>query len=431
MSMRIAVIGTGYVGLVTSGVFSHLGHQVIGLDIDQAKIAKLRQGKITIYEPGLESLIKQGLKTKRLQFTTNYPEAIKGAELVFICVGTPAKKDGSYDAKYVYAAAQSLAENLDHYLVVVIKSTVPPSTTDEVARLIKAKTKVKFSVASCPEFLREGSAVPDALHPARIVIGTESKKAQKLLLKVHQKIKAPLVLTTPQSAQLIKYASNAFLATKISFINTIAILCDRLKADIKAVAKGLGLDPRIGQSFLEAGLGYGGSCFPKDTWALIAFAQSLGYDFKFLKQVDIVNQEQINYFISKIKQTFSGSLKGKTLTILGLAFKPHTDDLREARSVVLIKTLQRLGAKINAYDPVAIANAKKELSRVNYFSDPYQALKNSYGLLLVTEWPEFKKLNFKQIKKIMAEPNVFDGRNLFDPRRLQSLGFKYLGIGHQ
>ena len=428
--MKITVIGTGYVGLVTSAVFSHLGHQVTGLDIDKQKINQLRQGKIAIYEPKLDQLIKQNLKTKRLQFTTSYSQAINHADIIFICVGTPAKPDGSYDQKYVYAAAKSIAKNLTGYSVITIKSTVPPSTTDEVAKIIQTHTQLKFDVASCPEFLREGSAVADALNPPRIVIGTSSARAKKLLVQAHKKIKAPLVLTTPQSAQLMKYASNAFLSTKISFINAIAILCDKVGADIKAVSQGLGLDPRIGQSFLNAGLGYGGSCFPKDTWALISFAQKLGYDFKFLKQVDQVNRQQINYFISKIKTAYP-TLKNKTLTILGLAFKPNTDDVREARSIPLIKQLQRLGANINAYDPVAINNARSQLPQVRFFSDPYAALKNSDGLVLVTEWQEFKQLNLKKVKSLMKAPIVLDGRNLFSPDKLKQLGFQYIGIGQQ
>ncbi len=429
--MKLAVIGTGYVGLVTSAVFSHLGHKVVGLDIDKAKIKTLKQGKIPIFEPGLEKLIKKGLASKKLQFTTNYAQAVKDVEVVFICVGTPSKKDGSYDSKFVYAAAESIAENLQNYAVIAIKSTVPPSTTNAVKKIIQEKTSVKFDVASCPEFLREGSALDDALNPPRIIIGTESKKAEKVLIQLHQKIKAQLVSTTLQSAQMTKYASNAFLATKISFINSIAILCDKINADIKDVAKGLGLDPRIGQSFLNAGLGYGGSCFPKDTWALISFAKKLGYNFDFLKQVDQVNQDQIEYFISRIKSLYPDSLKGKILTILGLTFKPDTDDMREAQSIELIKQLQKLGTIIHAYDPIAMPHAKKIIKNVKFFPDEYQALKNSHGLVLVTEWDQFKKLNLNKIKKLMTQPVILDGRNIFSPQKVKSLGFKYIGIGRQ
>ena len=419
--MKIAVLGTGYVGLVSSAVFAEIGHQVVGLHIDESKISQLKKGRAPIYEPGLETLLQKHLNSGRLIFTTDYAEAVKSAELIFICVGTPPKPDGSYDSKYVYAAAKSIAQNLKTYAVIVIKSTVPPSTTNEVRKIIQANTKVSFDLASTPEFLREGSAVNDALHPSRIILGVESLKAEKILRLAHKKLNAPVLVTTPASAQMIKYASNALLATKISFINAMAILCDKIGADIAAVSQGLGLDPRIGQSFLNAGLGYGGSCFPKDTWALIAYAKSLGYDFNFLKQVDQVNNDQIDYFISKIKSAYPDGLKGKILTILGLAFKPNTDDLREARSTVLINKLKKLGVIIHAYDPVI----KTE------FSDPYQALINADGLVLVTEWQEFNDLNFTRIKRSMKQPIIFDGRNFFNPEKLTKLKFQYFGIGRQ
>jgi len=427
--MRIAVIGTGYVGLVTGAVFSHLGHEVIGLDIDKAKISKLKKGQVTIYEPGLESLFQKNLNNNRLTFTTDYKKAIVNAEIIFICVGTPPKKDGSYDSKFVYSAAKSIAKNLTNYSVIVIKSTVPPSTTDKVKQIIKENTKVKFDIASNPEFLREGSAVNDALHPSRIILGVESKKAEKTLKKAHKKLKAPVLVTTPASAQMTKYASNAMLATRISFINAMAILCDKIGADIQDVSKGLGLDSRIGQSFLDAGLGYGGSCFPKDTWALISFAKSLGYDFKFLSQVDQVNTDQIDYFVDKIKSAFGNDLKGKILTILGLSFKPNTDDLREARSIPLIKKLKNLGAIIYAHDPIAMPQAKKIFKNVKFFDDPNLALINSDGLVLVTQWQDYKNLNFKKIKTTMAQPNIFDGRNFFNPSKLKKLDFNYYAIG--
>lgn len=427
--MKVCVLGTGYVGLVTAAVFSHLGHQVIGLDIDQAKINRLKKGQVTIYEPGLEDLFNKYLSSGRLTFTTSYPEAVKAAELIFICVGTPSKKDGSYDSKYVYAAAKSIAKNLKQYTVIVIKSTVPPSTTVEVRKIIQSHTQLPFDLASMPEFLREGSAVNDALHPSRIILGVDSVKAERLLRQAHKKLPAPVLVTDPASAQMTKYASNAMLATRISFINAIAILCDKVGADIQAVSAGLGLDPRIGQSFLSAGLGYGGSCFPKDTWALISFAKSLGYDFEFLKQVDQVNNDQIDYFINKIKSAYPDGLKKKILTVLGLAFKPNTDDLREARSLVLIHQLQQLGAIIHVYDPVAMPNAKPILHQVKFFSDPYSALINSDGLVLVTEWQEFKDLNFRKLKTAMAAPNVFDGRNCLPLKTLKKLGFNYFAIG--
>ena len=426
--MRIAVIGTGYVGLVTSAIMSQLGHQVTGLDIDKQKISKLNQGHCPIYEPGLEELINKHLG-KKLTFTTSYQKAILRAKVIFICVGTPPKKDGSYDSKFVFAASKSIAKHLTDYAVVVIKSTVPPSTTQKVIKIFKKHSQHKFDVASVPEFLREGQAVNDALNPSRTILGVTSKKAETILRKVHQKLKGPVLVTSPQSAQLTKYASNAMLATRISFINAMANICDKVDADIKDVSKGLGLDPRIGQSFLEAGLGYGGSCFPKDTWALIAYAKTLGYDFNFLKQVDQVNADQISYFIDKIKSAYPDGLKGKILTILGLAFKPNTDDLREARSIVLIKALQKLGSIIYTYDPVAIPEAKKILKKVKFFDKPELALINSDGLVLVTEWQEFQNLPFRVIKRKMRNPNIFDGRNFFDSQKMTKLGFKYFGVG--
>lgn len=414
--MKICVLGTGYVGLVTAAVFAELGHEVAGLDIDKAKIAGLKTGKIPIYEPGLELLVGKNLDRGRLSFTVSYPEALQETSVVFICVGTPPKADGSYDSRFVFAAARAVAKNLSREAVVVVKSTVPPTTTETVKAIIQKFARVKFSVAAVPEFLREGQAVNDALHPSRVVIGADSKKAEDILVKLHAKLNCPILTMSPQSAQLVKYASNAFLATKISFINSMAILSDKVGASIMDVAKGLGMDPRIGSSFLNAGLGYGGSCFPKDTWALIAYAKSLGYDFKFLKAVDRVNERQVDYLIGKM-----GKVKGKIYTVLGLAFKPNTDDRREARSTVLIKKLERLGALIHSYDPVIKTK----------YHDPYQALINSDGLILVTEWKEFLELNWKRVKRLMRTPDIFDGRNVLDADRLKKLGFSYQGIGRQ
>src|SRR3989344_7802627 len=418
--MKVCVLGTGYVGVVSAAVFSELGHEVVGLDIDKTKVASLRQGKIPIYEPGLDQLVSKNLDSGRLSFTTSYPEALNHVEVIFICVGTPPKPDGSYDSRFVYAAAQAIAKDLKNEAVIVIKSTVPPSTSIKVKKIIQRATKVKFSVASVPEFLREGQAVNDALHPSRVVIGTDSKPAENTLVKLHQKQKCPILTMSSESAQLLKYASNSFLATKISFINSMAILADKVGADIADVAKGLGMDPRIGAAFLNPGLGYGGSCCPKDTWALIAFAKSLGYDFKFLKQVDQVNNDQIDYFIGKIKAGL-GRLKGKTVTILGLAFKPNTDDVREARSTALMAKLKRAGVLVKTYDPVVKGD----------YADPYLALTNSQALILVTEWSEFNNLDWAKVKRVMQQPYVFDGRNSLDSARLVKLGFKYWGIGRQ
>lgn len=429
--MKITVIGTGYVGLVTAAIFSHFGNQVLALDIDKDKIKNLQKGQVPFFEPGLDKLIEEGLKKKNLIFTSSYPEALKQTEVIFICVGTPAKKDGDYDLSFVYKAAKEIGKNLRSYAVVCIKSTVPPSTSTEVKKIINKETKINFDLASCPEFLQEGSAVEDSFNPSRIIIGTESKRAKKLLLKLHQPIKAPRLLCDLKSSQLIKYAANAFLATKISYINSIARLCDSIGADIKVISKGLGLDPRIGDKFLDAGLGYGGSCFPKDTWALISFAKRQGIDFKFLKEVDNLNNSQIDYLISKIKKGCGEELKGKTLAILGLAFKPNTDDIREARAIILIHKLQLLGAKIKVFDPKAMSSAKKILKDVIYSTDPYDLSRGAEALILVTEWPEFKKIDFEKIARLMKNKVIIDGRNFWESNDLKKLGFKYFGVGRK
>ena len=428
--MNVGVVGVGYVGLVSSAVFAKFGHQIRALDIDKKKIKSLKEKKIPFYEPNLKELVEEGVNAGNLVFTTSYQETVLNADIIFICVGTPAKRDGSYNLDYVFSAAKSIAKNLKKKTLIVVKSTVPPETNEAVKKTIKKNTTIPFEVASCPEFLREGSAVNDCLHPLRIVIGVESNWAKKLLLELHQSIKAPKLVCDPNSAQMIKYAANAFLATKISFINLIARLCDQIGADIKRVTEGLGLDPRIGKQFLNAGLGYGGSCFPKDTWALITFARQKKIDFDFLSAVDKINQTQIDYFIKKIK-SLTGDLKGKTAAVLGLAFKPETDDVREARSILLIQKLQKLGAKISAYDPVASASAKKVLKNVKYASDAYQAVKKADVLCLVTEWQEFKDLDFKRIKKLMRRPIIVDARNIYQPERLKKLGFIYEGIGRR
>lgn len=429
--MKITVVGTGYVGVVTAACFAKLGNKVTGLDIDKAKIDQLKKGKIPFYEPGLGKLVKENLKSGNLIFTTSFAKAIPEAKVIFICVGTPPKRNGDYNLNYVLKATQSIANHLKNYAVIAIKSTVPPGTNEIVKKAMQKKPPLAVDFASCPEFLREGSAVTDFLKPSRVVIGTTSRKAAKILKTLHRPLKAPIVICNPNSAQMVKYAANAFLATKISFINAIAILCDRIGADITKVSEGLGLDPRIGQQFLNAGLGYGGSCFPKDTWALISFAKKRGYDFGFLKQVDEVNKKQINYFVEKIIKVFSGDLKDKKLAVLGLSFKPNTDDMRFARSIPLIEKLQERGAKIVAYDPRAVKNAKKILKDVQYGQDAYDSLKDADALILVTEWEEFKDLDFKKVKKLMRQAIVFDGRNIYEPKKLKRFGFTYQGVGRK
>jgi UDPglucose 6-dehydrogenase len=430
--MDICVIGTGYVGVVTAAVFSHLGHRVYGLDIDQAKIDLLNQGKSPIFEPGLEPLLVEGIKAKRLFFGVSYQEVIPKSKVIFICVGTPPKPDGSYDPKYVFNAAQKIGQNLRDGSIIVIKSTVPPSTTKEVDKIIKSQTSCSYSLASIPEFLREGTAVSDAIQPSRIVIGVEDPKTLTVLLDLHQKFKTKKIICDITSAQLVKYAANAFLATKISFINSLAIIADKIGADIDCVARGFGSDPRIGESFLQAGLGYGGSCFPKDTHALIAYSHALGYDFSFLKQVDKINDQQIQYFISKIKKLAKGSLKSKTIALLGLAFKPNTDDLREARSIQLIERLLDEKVKVRVYDPAAMDNARKIFgNRIYFAADPYDCLTGADVGCLVTEWPEFGKLDWSKVKRLMAVPTIADGRNCLDKEKLKKLGFSYQGIGRR
>ena len=427
--MKLAVIGTGYVGVVTSVVFADFSNQVWGLDINKERIESLKKGQPPIYEPGLEKFLTKGLKSGRLHFTTNYSQALDKAQIIFICVGTPPKSNGDYDLSYVFSAAEAIGKTLNNYAVVVIKSTVPPGTGDKVKGIIQKFTKVPFEVASCPEFLREGRALEDSFHPSRIVIGVDNPKAKKLLLELHRPIKAPKVVCDVISAQLVKYAANAFLATKISFINTIAIICDRIGADIKKVNQGLGLDPRIGKSFLEAGLGYGGSCFPKDVSALISFVRRLNYDFKFLQEIEKINAKQVEYVIKKA-QAALGDFKGKKAAVLGLAFKPDTDDLREARSLILIDWLLKKKAKIQAYDPIAMKMAKKIYGKkIKFKKDAYQAVKGSEVVFIVTEWDEFKKLDLRKVKRLMKGKLLVDGRNIFEPEQARKIGFIYQGVG--
>ncbi len=427
--MKITVVGTGYVGLVTAAIFASFNNQVYGLDIDQEKIDTLKKGKVFFYEPGLEELVQSGIDKGNLHFTTSYKKAVPESEVIFICVGTPPKKNGDYDLKYVLSSAESIAKNLKKYSVVTVKSTVPPGTNDKVKEVMDKNTSVSYDLAACPEFLREGSAVEDSLNPSRIVIGTDSEKAKEKLLKLHKQIKGPRLVTDVSSAQLIKYASNAFLATKISYINFLARLCDKVGADINEVSKGLGMDPRISSSFLRAGIGYGGSCFPKDTWALIRFAKRKGEEFTFLKQVDNVNKTQVEYFLNKAEKLADDSLQSKKVTVLGLSFKPETDDMREAQSIPLINGLNKRGAKVTATDPVAIKNAQNLIEGIKYEKDVYKALENSEMLILVTEWDKYKNLDFKKVKKLMNKPVVLDGRNIYNPDKMKKLGFVYKGVG--
>jgi UDPglucose 6-dehydrogenase len=428
--MNLAIIGTGYVGLVTGACFAELGHKVICADIDNEKIEKLKRGIMPFFEPGLEEIVEKGIQANRLAFTTSTAEAVKLSEIIFLVVDTPPKPNGQADLSHVEQAAKDVAIDLNGYKLIVNMSTVPVGTVENIARIIKQNLKVKteFDVASNPEFLREGSAVKDRLKPNRIVIGAESERAIKLLKKVYESIDAPIIVTNIRTAEMIKYASNAFLATKLSFINEIAYICELVGADVKDVVRGMGYDPRIGFDFLGAGLGYGGSCFPKDTRALDQIAISQGHNFTLLKAVIDVNNMQRVRFVQKIRNA-AGGLEGKTIGILGLAFKPNTDDVREAASIDVINYLLSEGAQVKAYDPIAIEKAKQVLPQIEYCKNAYEVCKGSDVLGIVTEWDEFKNLDYARIKSLLKKPIIVDGRNILEPATIKALGFTYYGIG--
>lgn len=428
--MNISIIGSGYVGLVTGACFAELGNQVICADNNAKKIIGLKKGIVPIYEPGLEELIVNNLKNKRLKFTSSIRAAVKASEVVFIAVGTPALENGEADLTGIENVARSIAQNMDGYRLIVEKSTVPVETCGRVKKTISTYVKkgYKFDVVSNPEFLREGSAINDFTHPDRIVLGAESAKARQIMTNLYQPLNRPILITNIKSAELIKHASNAFLATKISFINAVSRICDLVGADVKEVAQGMGLDNRIGRYFLHAGIGYGGSCFPKDLEAFITIAEKLGYDFRILKAVKNTNEEQKEFVLQKIKDAL-WIIEGKTIAVLGLAFKPNTDDLRNAPGVDLINALTRGGAKIKAYDPKAMEKAKKFLKGVIFCKDSYEAAKAADCLIVATEWNEFKELDFVKLKKTLRRPLIIDGRNIYDPKLLKELGFTYIGIG--
>lgn len=428
--MNIAIVGTGYVGLVSGACFAELGNRVICVDNNLKKIADLKKGIIPIYEPGLEELVKINLKKKRLFFASGIKEAVEKSEVIFIAVGTPSLENGEADLTGVENVARNIALNLTGYRLIVEKSTVPVETGKWVKQTIAAyvKNKTRFDIASNPEFLREGQAISDFMHPDRIVIGVESKKARELLLSLYKPLKAPIVVTDIKSAELIKHASNSFLAAKISFINAVSRICDKVGADVAEVAQGMGLDKRIGPGFLNAGIGYGGSCFPKDVDAFISISEKLGCSFDLLKAVRAVNELQKEAFLNKIKEAL-WIIKDKTIAILGLSFKPDTDDIRNAPSLDIIRALQSEGARIKAYDPGAMDKAKESLDKVKFCPDPYQACKDSDCLLILTEWDEFKELDFMRIKKTLKRPFIIDGRNIYEPARMKKMGFHYIAIG--
>jgi UDPglucose 6-dehydrogenase len=428
--MKVGIIGCGYVGLTTGICLAELGHRVVCVDNDEEKIKKLLSGALPIYEPGLDKLIKKN--KNKIKFSTNIKDAVVNNEIIFICVGTPSNPDGSPDLSYVENVAREIAKYLDSYKIIVEKSTVPVETADWIKKTIERykKNNVEFDVVSNPEFLREGTAVHDFLYPDRIVIGVESEKAKKSMLKLYQKIKSPKIVVDTKSAELIKHASNSFLATKISFINAVANICELSGADVEKVALGMGLDKRIGKDFLKAGIGYGGSCFPKDVDAFIWISEKLGYDFSLLKEVKKINERQRELFIKKIEDTL-WILKDKTIGILGLSFKPNTDDIREAPSIYIIKSLKEKGAKIKAYDPKAMVKMKHVFPDITYCDNPYEVAKNSDCLVILTEWSEFRKLDLKKIKNLLNQPIIIDGRNIFEPQKMAKLGFVYKCIGRK
>lgn len=428
--MNICVIGTGYVGLVTGSVFADLGNEVVCVDKDETKVAMLRRGEMPIYEPGLEEMVARNVADNRLCFTSETEEAVERSEVVFICVGTPPKENGDPDMTYVEEAAISIARALNRYKVVVNKSTVPVGTGNMVRELIEINRRrnVDFDVVSNPEFLREGSAINDTLYPDRIVIGAPNHTVAMKILELYAPLERPMLITDVASAEMIKYASNAFLATKISFINSIANICEAAGADVIQVMKGMGYDHRIGAAFLQAGLGYGGSCFPKDSMALIQTAEKFGYDFHLLKSVVQVNREQVIRFMDRMERALQG-FQGRCIGVLGLAFKPNTDDLREAKSVEVIARLLSSGATVRAYDPIAMEKTREIFPHIHYAENAYDAAEGADGLVVVTEWNEFRFLNMERLKSVMRGVTIFDGRNIYDPLRMRRMGFDYHCIG--
>lgn len=436
--MKITIIGSGYVGLVTGACFSEVGIDVRCVDVDQKKIDNLNKGIIPIYEPGLENMITRNMDKGRLQFTTNVSEAVKGSDVVFISVGTPPDEDGSADLKYVVQVARDCGKYMNDYTLVVTKSTVPVGTSLKVKNAIqeeleKRNANIAFDVASNPEFLKEGAAIDDFLKPDRIVVGTDSTRAEELLKTLYKPFTLnghPIIFMDIVSAEMTKYAANAMLATKISFINDIANLCEIVGADINHIRKGIGSDGRIGNKFIYPGIGYGGSCFPKDVQALIKTAKENKYDLQVLKAVEAVNKKQKSVLFHKIFNYYNGDLKGKTIAIWGLSFKPQTDDMREAPSLEIVKKLLKAGANVKAYDPVALNEAKHHFGNtISYYKDQYEALIDADCLAVLTEWPEFKIPNFKIIEKLLNTPAIFDGRNIYDKEEMKKNGFDYACIG--
>ena len=436
--MNIAIVGTGYVGLVSGTCFSEMGINVTCVDVDEKKIENLKKGVISIYEPGLEDMVRKNIQAGRLNFTTDLADVLDDVDIVFSAVGTPPDEDGSADLKYVLAVAKAIGKNIKKYTVVVTKSTVPVGTAKKVKETIQAELdkrgeNVKFDVASNPEFLKEGAAIKDFMSPDRVVVGIESEKAKEIMSRLYKPfmlVSDRLIFTDIPSAEMIKYAANSMLATRISFMNDIANLCELVGADVNMVRKGIGTDTRIGKKFLYAGCGYGGSCFPKDVKALIKTAQKVGYDMEVLQAVESVNEKQKSILFNKLMKHFNGDIKGKTIAIWGLAFKPETDDMREAPALVLIDKIISVGASVKVYDPIAMPECKRRIGdKVVYCKDMYEAVVNVDTLLLVTEWKEFRMPNLEVLNKTMKNKVIIDGRNIYDAKEMVESGFDYYKIG--
>jgi len=428
---QICVVGVGYVGLVTASCFADLGNRVVALDVDEKRVENLKKGIMPIYEPGLEELVKRNVKAGRLSFSASYPEALKGAEYAFIAVGTPSAVDGNADLKYVASAAKSIAENMTAPLIIINKSTVPIGTGDWVADIIKGAQpeQIEFAVVSCPEFLREGSAIADFMSPHRNVIGSLDKDAANKVAHLHLPLRAPIVITDLRTAEMIKYASNAFLAAKISFINELADICEAYGADVKEVAAGMGYDARIGRYFLDAGLGWGGSCFPKDVQALAYMAKGKGLNPRMLKDTMDINYDRRKAVATHVEKMLGGDLNGKTVGLLGLAFKENTDDMRDAPSVDISNALVAAGAKVRGYDPVARKAAAPLMPAVEIFDDAYKMAQDCDALIVITPWNEFKQLDLERVKDLLKSPVIYDGRNIYDPKLMREMGYTYKAVG--
>jgi UDPglucose 6-dehydrogenase len=427
---QICVVGVGYVGLVTAACFADLGNRVIALDIDEKRIDGLKRGEMPIYEPGLEELVARNVRSNRLSFTTSYAEALHKTEFAFIAVGTPSGVDGEADLRHVAESTRTIAQKMNGPLIIINKSTVPVGTGDWVADIVRSHQikPIPFWVVSCPEFLREGSAISDFMSPHRTVLGSLDREAAEKVAQLHLPLRSPIVITDLRTAEMIKYASNAFLATKISFINEIANICEELGADVKEVAVGMGYDKRIGPFFLDAGLGYGGSCFPKDVKALAYMAAEKGRHPQLLHAVMEINNDRRPMAVNRLHEML-GEMRNTSIGLLGLSFKENTDDMRDAPSIDIAKALQALGAKVRAYDPVAMEVAKPLMAEVEMFPDPYTMAQGCDALVVVTPWNEFKQLDLEKIHGLMTQPVLFDGRNIYDPETMKRLGFRYLGLG--